>query len=181
MGQTEGVVKKQATAKDYERVTALKDSPGGGLAAIRARNGVTNDPMPVPSPRPAPQPAAPSTRRPPVTTPTFHRDSLTEMIEKAKQLPTKSIASAARRVEDAIQRLRDVIADDDGKRAARREVERLEQQLADARAKLRGRAGAPRARGAVIGEFPRTKGCGRVCTSGPGRSAHERHCTGQAA
>lgn len=79
--------------------------------------------------------------------------------------------------------------------AAAREVKRLEDALREARARagMRG-AGIARgntsprtakqiaalaaARARAHGEFPCTKGCGKVAATRAGQLAHERHCTG---
>lgn len=76
-------------------------------------------------------------------------DEIRILLNTAKAHPSKRIQHAADRVFDQIGRLRDLIRDDEEKNAekrrhaaekeaARAEVKRLEEQLAEARAKLRG-------------------------------------------
>jgi hypothetical protein len=70
-------------------------------------------------------------------------------------------------------------ADDAAREAARKDVERLERQLAEAKAKLRG-APTPKAETTPRNTAPkgihpcRNEGCGRVFDTGQGRSLHER-------
>lgn len=92
-------------------------------------------------PAPTPQPTAPS--RP---------DGIQALIATAKGHDSKRIQNAADKVLDGLDRLRTLMREDEEKHAARRaaaaekaearaEVERLQQQLAEARAKLRGNTG----------------------------------------
>lgn len=96
----------------------------------------------TPTARPTSAPAAPVT---PLTRP----DEIRILLNTAKGHPSKRIQAAADRIFDQVGRLRELIREDDeknaekrraaaAKEAARAEVKRLEQQLADARAKLRG-------------------------------------------
>jgi hypothetical protein len=69
---------KRATANDYERVTAAKDSPLGGLAAIRARNGATRDAGSIAPAKPKRRPVARTTvpgKRLAVVTPLSGREA----------------------------------------------------------------------------------------------------------
>jgi hypothetical protein len=76
-------------------------------------------------------------------------DEIRVLLNTAKAHPSKRIQTAANRVFDDLDKLRALIADDQAKHAERRkseairaaakaEVERLEQELRDAKAKLRG-------------------------------------------
>lgn len=97
------------------------------------------------------------TRPAPTTTPTASTaaprpDGIQALIATAKSHDSKRIQNAADKVLDGLGRLRTLMHEDEEKHAARRaaaaekaearaEVERLQQQLAKARAKLRGNAG----------------------------------------
>lgn len=98
-------------------------------------------PRPQVVPSPAPAPAAPQSDAVSTTT---H-----SLIDRGKQHESKRIRAAADKVLDDLDRLRTLLREDEEKHAERRkaaaekaaaraEVERLEAQLAKARAKLRG-------------------------------------------
>lgn len=120
-------------------------------------------------------------QEPPMTTPI--RDTITDLLARARPITDSKIRRAVARVDQAHAQLREALTDHEGKAAARREVERLERQLAEARSKLRGGSTAPRNRGNRAPEepVPCRKGCGRMCNTAAGRVSHERNCTGQAA
>lgn len=200
---------KQPSARDYEAITARLDSPAGGLAAIRARNGWTPPAEPVHVPR---QPArarrhrtltdeldyleradpavraasraldettqrATSRQEPTMTQPPALLSN-TELLARARQITTRPpISAAVKRVDAAIDRLRDVMTDHESKAVARREIERLEAQLAQARAKLRGGVSVKAPRAVEDQQLECRKGCGRTSPNPQGRAAHERFCT----
>lgn len=138
-------------------------------------------------------PAQPAT---PITRP----DEIRVLLNTAKDHPSKRIQSAADRIFDSLDRLRSLIAEDEEKNAAKRraaaekaaaraEVERLEAQLAAAKAKLRGKPAGANATTAPTaaeakkstaprGEYPcRNDGCDKVIDTPQGRGLHERqHC-----
>lgn len=142
--------------------------------------------------RPGTVPAQPSTL-PPVARP----DEIRILINTAKDHPSKRIQAQGNRIIDAIDKLKDLIHEDQeknaekraaeaAKAAARAEIERLEAQLAAAKAKLRG---TPKAKATVAstekkantaprGEYPcRNEGCEEIITTPQGRGLHERqHC-----
>ncbi|WP_210651320.1 histone-like nucleoid-structuring protein Lsr2 [Nocardioides sp. SYSU D00065] len=85
----------------------------------------------------------------PAPTPPAGGGALEELITRGKAHESKRIQTAANKVLDDIDRLRTLLREDEKKHAARRkaereraaaraEVERLERQLAEAKAKLRG-------------------------------------------
>lgn len=146
--------------------------------------------VPAAPPRPAvaavPQPAAPS--RP--------ADDLRALVDVATVHPSKRIQSAAAKLLEQAERLRSLLEEDDRKNAARRhaeaekakaraEVQRLEEQLAAAKAKLRGSSTSSTTKAAAAGtrkgtplhkgEHPcRHDGCDKVYDTPQGRSLHER-------
>jgi predicted transcriptional regulator len=61
-----------------------------------------------------------------------------ELLSSAARNPAKRIQNAAQKAQEAIQRVRDLIAEDAGKAEARERVERLKRELAEAQAALRG-------------------------------------------
>lgn len=124
-----------------------------------------------------------ATGPPPLTKP----DEIRVLLNTAKAHPSKRIQNAADRVFDSLDKVRALIREDEEKHAekrkaaaakaeARAEVERLEEQLREAKAKLRGKpAAAPKRNTAPKGEHPcRNDGCDRVFDTGQGRSLHER-------
>lgn len=148
-----------------------------GIPAATARPG---------PPRPAPVaavPTHPEKREQPSS-------RLADLVDTALAHPSKRIRTAADRLLDQADKLRDLIREDDQKNAARRkieaekaaaraEVERLQEQLAAAKAKLRGQAPAAarskKGRPLPKGEHPcRHDGCDRVYDTPQGRSLHER-------
>lgn len=105
------------------------------------------------APRPAPVAARPTP--PPPETPLTRPDEIRVLINTGKGHDSKRIQAAADKVLDAVDRLRTLIDEDQAKHAERRardaekaaaraEIERLEKQLAAAKAKLRG-GSAPKA------------------------------------
>lgn len=135
---------------------------------------------------------------PPVARP----DEIRILINTAKAHPSKRIRTACDRLLAQIDRLDELIAEDDAKNAAKRaqqaakaeareEVERLKVQLAAAQAKLRGPAKAmtakPKAEETAAepstGDFACRAGCDQAFGTPQGRSLHERrvHPEAQAA
>lgn len=130
-------------------------------------------------------------------TPLTKPDEIRVLLNTAKAHPAKRIQNQADKVFDALDRLQAMIREDEEKNAekrkaeaekaaARAEVERLEQALAEARAKLRGKsyshkelntevAAAKAKTTAPKGEYPcRNDGCDKVYDTPQGRSLHER-------
>lgn len=128
-------------------------------------------------------------------TPLTKPDEIRVLLNTAKQHPAKRIQNQADKVFDALDRLRAMIREDDEKNAekrkaeadkaaARAEVERLEQALAEARAKLRGKSYSHKDLNSEVakvkttapkGEHPcRNDGCDKVYDTPQGRSLHER-------
>lgn len=115
------------------------------------RSGIPNG---TAAPLAVTRPARPSTTSPssvtnPDARPVGQPDEIRVLINTAKSHPSKRIQAAGERVLDAVGRLRDLITEDQAKHAERRradaakaeqraEVQRLERQLAAAKAKLRG-------------------------------------------
>ncbi len=115
------------------------------------------------------------------------------LLNTAKAHPAKRIRTQADQIMDRLSKLRALIAEDAEKnaekrqaeaarQAARAEVAALEQQLADAKAKLRKPASSrktptkPKAKG----EHPCRDGCGATFGTPQGRSLHERRAHGPA-
>lgn len=109
------------------------------------------------------------------------------LLEQASGHSSKRVQNLGQRIEKQLDDLRGLIAslaDDERRRKtetaakekARAEITRLEQQLATAKAALRGkpRTSPPVARSSE--PLPCRKGCGRTSTTPAGRAAHERHC-----
>lgn len=123
-----------------DRENGLTEHPQArAIAAAEARRAA--------QPRP---PAMPTTNAEPLTKP----DEIRVLINTSKDHPSKRVQAAGERVLAAVERLRDLIREDEEKHAAKRrqeaqkvaakaEVERLTKALADAKEKLRG----PRASG----------------------------------
>lgn len=150
--------------------------------------------LPERAPDRAPQPQV---ARPPVAA-TQQPEALTRpdeiriLLNTAKAHPTKRIQNAANKVFDDLDKLRALIAEDQEKHAERRkaeqakaaaraEVERLEAQLREAKAKLRGKVAAPKSSVTTpptdqpAEQYPCSNdGCDRVFDSPQGRSMHER-------
>lgn len=124
-------------------------------------------------------------QEPAMTAPTTIGNAEPALVQRARGITDKRITAALARYDDVIVRLRELIHDYDSKAEARREVERLEKQFADARAKLRGGSGRPRPASNGLPKRVDTpadcRKCGRTCKSAAGRASHERDCTGNAA
>jgi transcriptional regulator with XRE-family HTH domain len=109
------------------------------------------------------------------------------LLEQASGHGNRRVRNLAEKIESHLADLRDLMAQDVEREKARQEVADLERRLAEARAKLRGGTTAtatPREPGAPDGRtapLPCRKGCGKVCSGGQGRAAHERNCAHQAA
>lgn len=142
-------------------------------------------------PRLAPAPRSAGHTQPIPTTPPPPAGSLDTLLEVAREHPSKRIQNAAGRIDSYAQQLRDLLREDDEKNAARRkieaekaearrEVERLEEQLAAAKAKLRRKGtatGSTSRKGRPLpkGHHPCSHtGCVRVFDTPQGRSLHER-------
>lgn len=110
-----------------------------------------------------------------------------ELVARGLTSGDKRIARHAAKVQAGLDRLRDLLDAHDSKAAARADVERLERQLAAAKAKLRGSTPRPRPRSANSGgqrTFENRLTCskfGRKSPTAQGRAAHERHCKGGSA
>jgi hypothetical protein len=111
--------------------------------------GAASTPAPTGPTSPRPASTSPSSVTSPDARPVGPPDEIRILINTAKGHPSKRIQAQANKVLDALGRLRDLIAEDEAKHAARRaedaqkaaaraEIARLEKQLADAKAKLRG-------------------------------------------
>lgn len=144
--------------------------------------------------RPAAAASTPTAAGPPTTAPVQLEkpDEFRILINTAKGMPSKRIQALANRILDDTAKLRGLIQAEQDKIAARQqvtaekakaraEVERLEKQLVEAKAKLRGQqatttpAEKPPASTAPKGEHPcRNDGCDRIFDTGQGRSLHER-------
>lgn len=108
-------------------------------------------------------------------------DATDALLRRAAQSESKRIRAAAVRVTDALDRLREAFAEDEGKRAARERVAKLEEELRAAKAALKGKSAAvPRSpRPAHNGDpIPCAKGCGRTFRDRRGIGLHEKSCTG---
>lgn len=161
-------------AKNIEQGEVLPERP-------LATGGIVERPRPtVPGPQP-------------ISAPTVNGDDTMALLNEAKAHASKRIQSAADKALDAIGRVRDLIAEDEerhsakrkadaAKAAARAEVERLEKQLAEAKAKLRGGKAPKPATAAKAtrntapkGDYPcRLDGCDKHYDTPQGRSLHER-------
>lgn len=120
------------------------------LLTIETPVGAASTPAPTgPGSTPRPATTSPSSVTHPDARPVGAPDEIRVLLNTGKNHPSKRIQGAANRVLDAIGRLRDLLAEDAEKNAAKRaeeaekvairaEVKRLEAQLADAKAKLRG-------------------------------------------
>lgn len=79
-----------------------------------------------------------------VTEPLTLRPAQRDLIAEGKTSAIGRVRKAAERAENALQALADILDETRATEAARREIERLEQELRDAKAKLRG--GTPAAK-----------------------------------
>lgn len=138
------------------------------------------------------QTAGAATVTPAAPAPPAKPDEIRILLNTAKAHPSKRIQAAADRVFDQLDRVRDMLREDETKHAekrkaaaekaaARAEVERLEAQLAAAKARLRGKP-ATKPTAAKTEKSPTTPGthacgnpgCNRTFDTGQGRSLHER-------
>lgn len=105
-----------------------------------------------------------------------------ELLARARQIDTKAVQRILDKIDTAFTELRTVLADEESKAAARRDVQRLERALAEAKAKLRG-GSRPVATIGAASHPCRVAGCTRTFDNGQGRALHERraHGTGTAA
>jgi Lsr2 protein len=138
VGSHHGFPHTDKLARAVEILTAKADEQAAALPERR--------PEPARPAAPRSIPDAPSQQAPgPLTKP----DEIRILLNTAKAHPSKRIQKAADKVFDDLDRLRALITEDEEKHAVRRaaeaekaaarvEVERLEQQLRDAKAKLRG-------------------------------------------
>lgn len=67
------------------------------------------------------------------------QDGIETLLLQARRNPSKRIQTAAIRAQDAVQKVRDLIAADAGKAALRERAERLERELRAVKAELRGK------------------------------------------
>lgn len=136
-------------------------------AAPRVRN-IVEEPAPTPAPLGKP-------------------DEIRVLLNTAKAHPVKRVQNAANKVFDDLDRLRGLIREDEEKNAAKRkaaaekaaakaEVERLQEQLRAAKAKLKGSTATAPKRTVNLphGDYPCRSGCDRNFDTPQGRSAHER-------
>lgn len=123
---------------------------------------------------------------------TAHTPTVSELLARARQVNDPKVTRAAAKVEAAALALRDALTDVEENTAARREVERLQRQLAAAKARLRDGVKRPlsdaqRANLARMREAANTPvdcpDCGQTFRNKPGLSSHQRggKCTGRAA
>lgn len=112
---------------------------------------------------------------------TSNESATDALLRRAAQSESTRIRRAAERVTEALDRLREEFAADEGKREARERVERLERELREAKAALRGGAAStPKQRKTPewSGELLACRnGCGKTSPNPQGRAAHERFCT----
>lgn len=116
------------------------------------------------------------------------------LLEQASGHSNRRVVTLAEKIEAHIEQLRTLVASlaDDEKRkqtaiaakaAAKAKIERLEAELAAARAALRSKpvSGTPdkptAVRHVTDQHVPCRNGCGRTSPNPQGRAAHERHCT----
>lgn len=167
---------RQATGLTYEQIAQLAtDFPGPNTGkAQREAADLARQEHPTLS-------AVTSTTLIPSTRLTG--DFLLDLAGKHSQTRVRKAGVRVQEQLDALRVLIDRYADDDrarkeaaeAKEKARAEVARLERQLREARARLRGKPAASSSKPA--GEFACRKGCGKVSPNPQGRGAHERHCT----
>lgn len=134
----------------------------------------------VPQPAARPATTSPSSVTSPDARPVQGPDEIRVLLNTAKAHPSKRIQAAADRVFDNLDKLRTLIRDDQEKHAERRkaeaekaaaraEVERLERQLAEAKAKLRGKTASPQSPGgrtaSESGQLASVRGGGLVTTA----------------
>lgn len=124
-----------------------------------------------------------ATRQEPTMTqpPQAPHTTTSELLARARQLDHKTIQTAVKRVDTAIERLSEVMTKHESQARARLEISRLERALADAKAKLRGGVSTKPAGTPPSGSYECRKGCGKVSPNSQGRAAHERFCTRSAA
>jgi len=137
-------------AKGIDLLAAKIDRDRNTIPEGRPLPKTTPGAAPTPTPA-APRPAttSPSSVTSPDARPVGAPDEIRVLLNTGKTHTSKRIQKAADRVFDAIGHLRDLLAEDQEKNAARRaeeaqkaaaraEIQRLEKALADAKAKLRG-------------------------------------------
>lgn len=134
------------TAKIDRRRNTIPDGHPRPAGNTETPVGVDSTPAPT-GPRPAT--TSPSSVTNPDARPVGAPDEIRILLNAGKNHPSKRIQAQVNRVLDAVGRLRDLLAEDQQKNAAKRaddaqkaaaraEVARLEKALADAKAKLRG-------------------------------------------
>lgn len=114
-----------------------------------------------------------------MTTPiTAAQGALDGMLLRARQSNDRKVQTAVQRADDALDRLRGALSDAEGRREARARIERLERELREAKAALRGKPTPPQQdkKPRPVGEPAACPKCGKVCANGTGLSAHSRHC-----
>lgn len=113
-----------------------------------------------------------------------HPDEIRVLLNTAKAAKPKRIQALANKIFDDLDRLRGLLdaetektrakaADDQAKAAARAEVKRLEQQLADAKAKLRGTPATTTNVTPVVEGTHECSSCGKKFASPQGRALHQ--------
>lgn len=189
------IVKHLAAGKDLDWVAAATKLDRSVVLDIASRHGypdttklawardVLTEKAQQPAPTPTPAPPAPAPARAPVA-PAPQQPTIGQLIAAGRASRTKGIIAQAERVAAGVTKLRDMLAAEQAKSEARREreaaaksareeVQRLEKQLADARAKLRGPR--PHRRPPRPGVHPCTvEGCDRTFDTSQGRSLHQR-------
>jgi pyruvate/2-oxoglutarate dehydrogenase complex dihydrolipoamide acyltransferase (E2) component len=136
----------------------------------------------------------PRLTQPAATAPQSDPGPIGLLLEQATGHSVAKVRRLAEKIETQLDDLRRLVAEhaaDEQRRqaeaaakaAARVEVQRLEQQLAAAKAKLRGKpaTAAPRPAPTDSGSYDCRKGCGRTFDRPQGRGKHELSCTAGAA
>jgi multidrug efflux pump subunit AcrA (membrane-fusion protein) len=107
------------------------------------------------------------------------------LLEQASAHSNPKVKRLGDKIEGLLSDLRALIKASEADEQVRQEVARLERQLAEAKAKLRGgkvAAVRPISDGTANGRTTpmECRKCGKVCAGGQGRAAHERVCQAQA-
>lgn len=193
---TEDQVREVATAHGYPREDSMRRAVDILNRQVDAGSDLVTKPEAAAATH-RPATTSPSSVTNPDARPIGPPDEIRVLLNTAKGHPSKRIQNAANRVFDDLDKVRSLLREDQEKHAAKRqaeaakaaarvEVERLERQLREAKAKLRGgkkeaatsSSEQPRATTAPKGEYPcRNEGCDDIKDTPQGRSLHERrHC-----
>lgn len=76
----------------------------------------------------------------PIQEPTMTDDTTTDLIAQGQEHSSKRIQAAAKRADEALEKLRDLFAAEQAKAEAQAEIDQLERQLREAKARARGQA-----------------------------------------